>query len=387
VRDLSCCVEFAMVHHRYPSGRRVRRKNRRSLFITAALVAVSLTPVVFYASLQVQDTSSPIHVSASIADPTPVQSPTIASTESDEWMLVEPKLTLKAEALDFARNAPLATTFKPFSAQQMAHAALPVPQEQAQILPASPEPTVALTAQPVPLPVPRPAEFRIAKAPEAPKPVSLKVAAAPAVATSATQQPIAPANNPSFIERLFGIKPAAPPENALSYAALGSTTGSIAPSARLSPVPEVGDRTAVYDISAKVVVMPNGERLEAHSGLGDKLDDPRFVNVRMKGATPPGTYILTEREALFHGVRALRMNPVGGSAAIYGRDGILAHTYMLGPNGDSNGCVSFRNYDRFLQAYLRGEVKRLVVVAGSKQDLLPRMVNRGQRLTVPEQNT
>jgi len=36
---------------------------------------------------------------------------------------------------------------------------------------------------------------------------------------------------------------------------------------------------------------------------------------------------------------------------------------MLGPNGDSNGCVSFRNYDAFLQAYLRGEVKRLAVVA------------------------
>ena len=91
--------------------------------------------------------------------------------------------------------------------------------------------------------------------------------------------------------------------------------------------------------------MPNGERLEAHSGLGDKLDDPRFVHVRMRGATPPGTYDLTERERLFHGVRALRLNPVGGSAAIHGRNGLLAHTYMLGPNGDSNGCVSFKNYD------------------------------------------
>jgi len=70
------------------------------------------------------------------------------------------------------------------------------------------------------------------------------------------------------------------------------------------------------------------------------------------------------------------LDPVGGSAAIYGRDGILAHTYMLGPNGDSNGCVSIRNYDRFLQAYLRGEVKRLVVVTGRGQDVLPRIVNR-----------
>jgi hypothetical protein len=47
---------------------------------------------------------------------------------------------------------------------------------------------------------------------------------------------------------------------------------------------------------------------------------------------------------------------------MYGRDGILAHTYMLGPNGDSNGCVSFKDYDRFLRAFLNGDVKRLIVV-------------------------
>ena len=40
-----------------------------------------------------------------------------------------------------------------------------------------------------------------------------------------------------------------------------------------------------------------------------------------------------------------------------------SHTYMLSPNGDSNGCVSFRNYNAFLQAFQNGEVKRLVVVA------------------------
>jgi len=114
--------------------------------------------------------------------------------------------------------------------------------------------------------------------------------------------------------------------------------------------------------------MPNGEKLEAHSGLGDKLDDPRYVHVRMHGATPPGTYELSEREQRFHGVRALRLNPVGGSQAVHGRAGLLAHTYLLGPRGDSNGCVSFKEYDKFLQAYLRGEVTRLVVVAGRGQD-------------------
>ena len=32
------------------------------------------------------------------------------------------------------------------------------------------------------------------------------------------------------------------------------------------------------------------------------------------------------------------------------------------PNGQSNGCVSFKDYNAFLQAFKRGEVKRLVVV-------------------------
>jgi hypothetical protein len=48
---------------------------------------------------------------------------------------------------------------------------------------------------------------------------------------------------------------------------------------------------------------------------------------------------------------------------VFGRSGILAHSYMLGPNGDSNGCVSFKNYDAFLQAYLNHEIKRLAVVS------------------------
>ena len=47
---------------------------------------------------------------------------------------------------------------------------------------------------------------------------------------------------------------------------------------------------------------------------------------------------------------------------MFGRDGMLAHTYMLGPNGQSNGCVSFSDYNAFLNAFLRGEVDRLVVV-------------------------
>ena len=128
-----------------------------------------------------------------------------------------------------------------------------------------------------------------------------------------------------------------------------------------APPLEDDGRTAIYDITARTVYLPSGRRLEAHSGFGDLMDNPRHVHVRMQGATPPNVYNLTLRERLFHGVRAIRLNPVDGSR-MYGRAGILAHSYMLGPNGQSNGCVSLSDYPEFLNAFLRGEVTRLVVV-------------------------
>ena len=120
--------------------------------------------------------------------------------------------------------------------------------------------------------------------------------------------------------------------------------------------------TAVYDISARIVYLPDGTRLEAHSGLGDALDNPRYVSERMHGPTPPHVYELTLREGSFHGVQALRLNPIG-EGDLYGRAGLLAHPYMLGPNGNSNGCLSVKDYQAFLRAYENGEIKRLVVVA------------------------
>ena len=121
------------------------------------------------------------------------------------------------------------------------------------------------------------------------------------------------------------------------------------------------NRTAIYDISSQLVYLPNGRRLEAHSGFGSYMDDPRYVHVKRKGSTPPNTYRLVLRENLFHGVRAIRLVPVGGGN-MFGREGILAHHYLLGPNGQSNGCVSFADYPEFLNAYLNGEIDRLVVV-------------------------
>jgi hypothetical protein len=93
------------------------------------------------------------------------------------------------------------------------------------------------------------------------------------------------------------------------------------------------------------------------------MDDPRYVRIRMHGATPPHVYDLKMREALFHGVEAIRMLPIGGSNEIFGRDGILAHTYLLGPNGQSNGCVSIKNYDAFLEAFKDGKITRMAVLA------------------------
>ncbi|MET0748879.1 MAG: tlde1 domain-containing protein [Rhizobium sp.] len=128
-----------------------------------------------------------------------------------------------------------------------------------------------------------------------------------------------------------------------------------------SVLPNARTRVAIYDISAARVYLPNGEQLEAHSGMGGMIDNPRYVNQKNRGPTPPHTYDLTLRESLFHGVQALRLNPVNASA-IYGRDGLLAHTYMLGRRGDSNGCVVFKDYNRFLAAFRRGDVNRLLVV-------------------------
>jgi hypothetical protein len=206
-------------------------------------------------------------------------------------------------------------------------------------------------------PAPRAAEARPAKNPGA-------AVRDMAQRAKAAVMSVAAAGKPSIFEKLWG-KPHSQ-ASLLAYASAdASATGSIGPSQN----PALGgsapyDRsTAVYDISAHTVYLPDGTRLEAHSGLGSKLDDPRYVNVRMLGPTPPHVYELTPREALFHGVPALRLTPVGGEDAIFGRRGLLAHTYMLGPNGDSNGCVSFRDYNAFLNAYRNQGIKRLAVVA------------------------
>ena len=120
-------------------------------------------------------------------------------------------------------------------------------------------------------------------------------------------------------------------------------------------------KTVLYDIAKRAVYLPDGERLEAHSGFGKFMDDPETVHRKDVGVTPPNVYAVSFREKPFHGVRALRMKPVGGGN-MYGRDGILAHSFLLGEAGASNGCISVRDYDKFLQAYEDGKFDRIIVL-------------------------
>ncbi len=242
-----------------------------------------------------------------------------------------------------------------------------------------------------PLPPARPAEFA--------EPTVLPVAPDRRVA-----QPTAPADDRNIIQKLLGLgQPGAqqpgvivasrPPAEPVRAAARRHARASPAPAAApavTAVAKPAGDsrgggfaslfggfspssspnldrlgydrQTAIYVISARAVYLPDGTRLEAHSGLGAALDDLRYVSERAVGPTPPHLYELTMRESLFHGVQALRLNPVG-DGGLYGRAGLLAHPYMLGPNGDSNGCVSVKDYDAFLRAYENGQIRKLAVVS------------------------
>jgi len=252
-----------------------------------------------------------------------------------------------------------------------------VPQAIAPLPPARDLPEIGETES-FPLPPPRPPELA---APTMQPTAPLRRPARPDVAIA---RPAAPADNRNVFEKLFGWGRTASPAVATAVAptrtaslavpeqrerestglgrgplfSLPSPFGGSAPSS----VSGYDRYTAVYDISARVVYLPDGTRLEAHSGLGQALDDPRYVAQRAVGPTPPHLYQLTLREGSFHGVQAIRLNPVG-EGGIYGRAGLLAHPFMLGPNGDSNGCVSFKDYNAFLRAYENGQVNKLAVVA------------------------
>ncbi len=284
---------------------------------------------------------------------------------------------------DLGPHAPM--RFVPRSANAAPQTAFVVPTPPARpvdLAVAAPETTAPETdlAAEAPTPPRRPAEYAAQERDEPRLPGRGAPFAPPRQTARLERTTIVPATRSEgggFFERLFGgaTQPTTPlaagrrqgAQQALAYAApetggglLGGLHSAVAP---VLPTARYDSYTAVYDISARTVYLPNGQRLEAHSGLGSRLDDPRFVHERMRGPTPPHLYSLSPREALFHGVEALRLTPVGGAGAIFGRAGLLAHTYMLGPKGDSNGCVSFRDYGAFLRAYKNGEIRRLAVVS------------------------
>lgn len=183
--------------------------------------------------------------------------------------------------------------------------------------------------------------------------------------THATEPAVQP-QSPSVAERLALVlqRFRAEARAVLSGGPTGSAPAAVddedASEAPATPRHTAG-RTAVYDIAAHAVYLPNGDKLEAHSGLGPRQDDPRYVGVKNRGPTPPNVYDLALRQPLFHGVRAIRLIPAD-DGRMFGRDGILAHSFMHGTDGQSNGCVVFRDYPAFLDAFLRGDVERLVVV-------------------------
>ena len=150
---------------------------------------------------------------------------------------------------------------------------------------------------------------------------------------------------------------------------------------KVTPIPDPGTKkVAIYDITNGVVHMPNGTKLEAHSGIGKMRDNPKYTHVKMKGPTPPGTYKLSMREKPFHGVAAIRLTSVDGKHP-QNRTGLLAHTYLLRSRpGDSHGCVAFKHYDKFLAAFRRGEITHMVIVPeyngrlpGKNQNLLVKL--------------
>jgi hypothetical protein len=274
----------------------------------------------------------------------------------------------QGETLTVADAAPLAELPKPIEAPKVAEAAKPASVAKLAEAPKPREivPTASTQlALNVPAPPPRMTEAKPAEAKPAAKAPGTSVRDMAQRAKAAVMS-IASSERQTIVEKLWGKQPSH--GSLLSYASAdASVTGSLPSTVNQNPMlggsPPYDKQTAVYDIAAHMVYLPDGTKLEAHSGLGSKLDDARYSHVRMQGVTPPHIYELAPREALFHGVPALRLNPIGGEDKIFGRSGLLAHTYMLGPNGDSNGCVSFRDYYAFLNAYRNQGIRRLAVLA------------------------
>ncbi|WP_298961958.1 tlde1 domain-containing protein [uncultured Roseibium sp.] len=262
-------------------------------------------------------------------------------------------------------------------------------QKASQLAEALPAPTVTVAANQS---VGTLAEALVTTSAEAPVSVVASIATSSPIKPGAILPP-APAVKPNPPRR---AKPASrataddsvKPRNtapALAYAAPGdpkneeagvfSGIGKLFNGAR-GGLPGRGSGIAVYDISAATVHMPDGTKLEAHSGIGHRMDNPKYAYVKNLGPTPPNVYKLRMRERRFHGVEAIRMLPLDKSA-MKGRDGMLTHTRLLRNSIGSHGCVAFKDYNKFLRAYKSGKVKTLIVVPSMNK--LPTYMAKLQR--------
>ena len=222
--------------------------------------------------------------------------------------LLDPSASFGAAPLPLGRSAPLQAGLQLAQASPllaadmaatpgaMASVDLSEPDDPELNLPdqAQPDTTVAEAQKSileVPLPAPRPFELR------APAVAEPRVLTPPANRRTRTAVlPNTPADDRTFFEKLFGVKRSA--ETALGYAAPQESRRRRPRTAaqtrrRLQAVVVLPVHGDLRHQGAQRSTMPNGERLEAHSGLGDRLDDPRFVHERMKGLGRPYVYDLS----------------------------------------------------------------------------------------------
>lgn len=395
--------EFAAAH---PAGRSVRhashpvaavklpRPSEESVRTT--LMAALSTPTEVAAPRPALAPASPVApTAAAAAKPLALPTHTEAATalaqnvsRPDQTVAVASAEPLPKAAAEAA--APLPTP----QAVPVARPEMPAESGQAPVVLAAAEPVspIADTPQPIaPLPTERPESAREVEAsnPAVQAGDSSTTASLPAnegmpesvpLPAMRPERPaavarVAPQPSPEPVRAPQPITPREP-QTELAYAKPEKPTFSwgniFGRSPATSALPGVGSGIAVYDIDAATVYMPNGARLEAHSGLGAMVDDPRYVKTKNRGPTPPGVYNLVMREHLFHGVEAVRLLPADGVNP-FGRNGLLAHTYMLrGGKAESNGCVVFKDYKKFLKAFKAGHVTQIVVVP--RLSALPEML-------------
>ena len=187
--------------------------------------------------------------------------------------MLDPMPVLDVQLLAFRSSAPLDAAFRLAAVRPDVPVELPAlpsaPTGHDRLAPTSLGEKAVSPTRIIPLPAPRPVEAREQRAPE-----TIGMASGPSNRrTRIAAVPPTPEVNRSFFERLFVFSLSLDPLLVMPR----STARLMAPNSGLDFKPALGSGTAVYDISARVVYLPDGERLEAHSGLGDKLDDPRYA--------------------------------------------------------------------------------------------------------------